>query len=152
MATFLASSSISSKTRMLLQHLHCGFPATCRLAVCNARQCAPRGLSQLQFRSLVCSASSGTEGATAVTADSGASSSEKKGGNDQKGAASAEASKIASRAENFSRWYLDVIREAELADYGPVRGTMVIRPYGYAIWEAIQVCDCLSAAWNVGRS
>jgi len=32
------------------------------------------------------------------------------------------------------RWYLDVIREAELADYGPVRGTMVIRPYGYAIW------------------
>ena len=146
---------------MLLQHLHCGFPATCRLAVCNARQCAPRGLSQLQFRSLVCSASSGTEGATAVTADSGASSSEKKkqgnqkkkkGGNDQKGAANAEASKIASRAENFSRWYLDVIREAELADYGPVRGTMVIRPYGYAIWEAIQVCDCLSAAWNVGRS
>ncbi|CAI5457661.1 unnamed protein product [Closterium sp. Yama58-4] len=55
-----------------------------------------------------------------------------------KGAASAEASKIASRSENFSRWYLDVIREAELADYGPVRGTMVIRPYGYAIWEAIQ--------------
>ncbi|CAI5475801.1 unnamed protein product [Closterium sp. Yama58-4] len=54
------------------------------------------------------------------------------------GAASAEASKIASRSENFSRWYLDVIREAELADYGPVRGTMVIRPYGYAIWEAIQ--------------
>ncbi|CAI7922335.1 unnamed protein product [Closterium sp. NIES-53] len=55
------------------------------------------------------------------------------------GAGSADASKIASRSENFSRWYLDVIREAELADYGPVRGTMVIRPYGYAIWEAIQV-------------
>ncbi|CAI7809330.1 unnamed protein product [Closterium sp. NIES-53] len=54
------------------------------------------------------------------------------------GAGSADASKIASRSENFSRWYLDVIREAELADYGPVRGTMVIRPYGYAIWEAIQ--------------
>jgi len=35
-------------------------------------------------------------------------------------------------------WYLDVIREAELADYGPVRGTMVIRPYGYGIWEHIQ--------------
>lgn len=35
-------------------------------------------------------------------------------------------------------WYLDVIAAAELADYGPVRGTMVIRPYGYAIWEAIQ--------------
>ena len=34
------------------------------------------------------------------------------------------------------RWYLDVVREAELADYGPVRGTMVIRPYGYAVWCA----------------
>lgn len=33
------------------------------------------------------------------------------------------------------RWYLDVIREAELADYGPVRGTMVIRPHGYAVWR-----------------
>ena len=31
------------------------------------------------------------------------------------------------------------MREAELADYGPVRGTMVIRPYGYALWEALQV-------------
>jgi prolyl-tRNA synthetase len=31
-----------------------------------------------------------------------------------------------------------VVRDAELADYGPVRGTMVIRPYGYAIWEGIQ--------------
>lgn len=34
------------------------------------------------------------------------------------------------------RWYLDVVRDAKLADYGPVRGTMVIRPYGYAIWRA----------------
>jgi len=38
------------------------------------------------------------------------------------------------------RWYLDVVRECQLADYGPVRGTMVIRPYGYALWEGIQVC------------
>lgn len=36
------------------------------------------------------------------------------------------------------RWYLDLISKAELADYGPVRGTMVIRPYGYALWEALQ--------------
>ena len=36
------------------------------------------------------------------------------------------------------RWYLDLIAKAELADYGPVRGTMVIRPYGYALWEALQ--------------
>ena len=36
------------------------------------------------------------------------------------------------------RWYLDVVKQAELADYGPVRGTMVIRPWGYALWEALQ--------------
>lgn len=46
---------------------------------------------------------------------------------------------ITPRSEDFNAWYLDVIANAELADYGPVRGTMVIRPYGYAIWEAIQV-------------
>jgi prolyl-tRNA synthetase len=46
---------------------------------------------------------------------------------------------VTPRSVDFSAWYLDVIAKAELADYGPVRGTMVIRPYGYAIWEAIQV-------------
>ncbi|KAL4186902.1 hypothetical protein AMTRI_Chr09g36470 [Amborella trichopoda] len=45
---------------------------------------------------------------------------------------------ITPRSQDFNMWYLDVISQAELADYGPVRGTMVIRPYGYAIWEAIQ--------------
>ena len=45
------------------------------------------------------------------------------------------AKKITSPAADFSRWYLDVIREAELADTAPVRGCMIIRPYGYAIWE-----------------
>ncbi|CAN4111335.1 unnamed protein product [Withania somnifera] len=45
---------------------------------------------------------------------------------------------ITPRSKDFNAWYLDVIANAELADYGPVRGTMVIRPYGYAIWEAIQ--------------
>ncbi|KAG2709824.1 hypothetical protein I3843_05G235000 [Carya illinoinensis] len=45
---------------------------------------------------------------------------------------------ITSQSQDFNAWYLDVIANAELADYGPVRGTMVIRPYGYAIWEAIQ--------------
>ncbi|KAF5198307.1 Proline--trna ligase [Thalictrum thalictroides] len=45
---------------------------------------------------------------------------------------------ITPRSQDFNAWYLDVIRHAELADYGPVRGTMVIRPYAYAIWEAIQ--------------
>ncbi|KAL5567941.1 hypothetical protein UlMin_024516 [Ulmus minor] len=45
---------------------------------------------------------------------------------------------VTPRSQDFNAWYLDVIDSAELADYGPVRGTMVIRPYGYAIWEAIQ--------------
>ena len=40
--------------------------------------------------------------------------------------------------QDFSRWYLDVVRRAELADYSPVKGCMVIRPYGYAIWELMQ--------------
>lgn len=46
--------------------------------------------------------------------------------------------KITPRSEDYSRWYLDVLREAELAENSPVRGCMVIRPHGYAIWEAIQ--------------
>src|SRR5678810_1419141 len=45
---------------------------------------------------------------------------------------------IPPRSEDFSRWYIDVVRRAELADYSPVKGCMVIRPYGYAIWELIQ--------------
>ncbi|CAA7059522.1 unnamed protein product [Microthlaspi erraticum] len=45
---------------------------------------------------------------------------------------------VTPRSKDFNAWYLDIIASAELADYGPVRGTMVIRPYGYAIWEAIQ--------------
>ncbi|KAJ6822339.1 putative proline--tRNA ligase, chloroplastic/mitochondrial [Iris pallida] len=45
---------------------------------------------------------------------------------------------VTPRSVDFNAWYLDIIASAELADYGPVRGTMVIRPYGYAIWEAIQ--------------
>jgi prolyl-tRNA synthetase len=45
---------------------------------------------------------------------------------------------ITPQSQDFSRWYLDVVRRAELADYSPVKGCMVIRPYGYAIWELIQ--------------
>src|SRR3990167_1593356 len=45
---------------------------------------------------------------------------------------------ITPRSQDFSRWYLDVVRRAELADYTQVKGCMVIRPYGYAIWELIQ--------------
>jgi prolyl-tRNA synthetase len=45
---------------------------------------------------------------------------------------------LTPQAEDFPRWYQDVVAKAELADNGPVRGTMVIRPYGYAIWEQMQ--------------
>ncbi len=48
------------------------------------------------------------------------------------------AKNITSPEKDFARWYQDVIREAELADSAPVRGCMVIRPYGYAIWELMQ--------------
>lgn len=45
---------------------------------------------------------------------------------------------LKKKSENLSDWYNDVILKAELADYSPVKGTMVIRPYGYALWEKIQ--------------
>lgn len=45
---------------------------------------------------------------------------------------------IADMHEDFPQWYTDVVLKTELVDYGPVKGTMVIRPYGYAIWEVIQ--------------
>jgi len=48
------------------------------------------------------------------------------------------ADKITPRNEDYSRWYLDVIREAELAENSPVRGCMVIRPYGYELWEGVR--------------
>jgi prolyl-tRNA synthetase len=45
---------------------------------------------------------------------------------------------LASQLEDFPRWYQDVLEKAELADNGPVRGTMVIRPYAYGLWERMQ--------------
>lgn len=46
--------------------------------------------------------------------------------------------KLPSQAENFSDWYNQLVLRAELADYSPVRGCMVVRPYGWALWENIQ--------------
>ncbi len=46
--------------------------------------------------------------------------------------------KLTKKSEDPSRWYLQLVRMAKLADYGPVRGTFAIRPYGFAIWERIQ--------------
>ncbi len=48
------------------------------------------------------------------------------------------ADRITKREEDYSRWYTDVIINAKMADYSPVKGCMVIRPNGYAIWENIQ--------------
>ena len=45
---------------------------------------------------------------------------------------------LTDQSDDFSRWYTDVVRKAQLADYAPVRGCMVIRPYGYALWENMQ--------------
>lgn len=47
-------------------------------------------------------------------------------------------SQIADIEKDFPQWYTDVVIKTKLVDYGPVKGTMVIRPYGYAIWENIQ--------------
>ncbi len=45
---------------------------------------------------------------------------------------------ITPRSQDFSQWYLDLVLKAEMADYGPVKGCMIIRPYGYAVWEHMQ--------------
>lgn len=50
---------------------------------------------------------------------------------------------ITPKTKDFSQWYVDVILKTELADYSPVRGCMVIKPYGYSIWEKMQqLLDC----------
>ena len=45
---------------------------------------------------------------------------------------------VTPKSKDYSKWYTDVITKAELADYGPVKGTMIIRPYGFQIWENIK--------------
>jgi prolyl-tRNA synthetase len=45
---------------------------------------------------------------------------------------------ITPKGQDYSQWYLDVVLKADLADYGPVKGCMIIKPYGYAVWEHMQ--------------
>ena len=45
------------------------------------------------------------------------------------------ADKLTPRSEDYSKWYTEIVQRAELADYSPVRGSMVLRPYGYGLWE-----------------
>lgn len=60
------------------------------------------------------------------------------------------AKKLTPRSEDYSQWYHDIIAAADLADYGPVKGTMVIKPYGYALWERMQhILDTLFKAKGV---
>ncbi len=49
-----------------------------------------------------------------------------------------EKEKLIKKSENFSQWYIDVILKAELAEYAPVKGCQIFKPYGYAVWELIQ--------------
>ncbi|CAN6209405.1 unnamed protein product [Urochloa humidicola] len=72
-----------------------------------------------------------TRGQASAAAGAAAPAASETRGGDREG-------QVTPRSVDFNAWYTDVIAAAELADYGPVRGTMVIRPYGYAIWEAIQ--------------
>src|SRR5215510_12678844 len=46
--------------------------------------------------------------------------------------------KLPSRSEDFSEWYNQVVQRADLADYAPVRGCMIVKPYGWTLWENIQ--------------
>ena len=48
------------------------------------------------------------------------------------------AQKITKQSTDFSKWYIDTVLNADMADYAPVKGCMVIKPYGYAVWEHIQ--------------
>src|SRR4029453_15581829 len=71
-------------------------------------------------------------------AEQGKTQGGKQGGGNQGGGKEGFVTEITPQSKDFSAWYLDVVRRAELADYSPVKGCMVIRPYGYAIWELIQ--------------
>ena len=45
---------------------------------------------------------------------------------------------VTPQSKNFSEWYNDVVKKADLAEHGPVRGTMVIKPYGFALWDNVK--------------
>src|SRR5260221_3166886 len=62
----------------------------------------------------------------------------------------ADKKEITKKSINISEWYNDVVIKAQLADYGPVKGTMIIRPYGFAIWENVQkILDSMFKEYGV---
>ena len=46
---------------------------------------------------------------------------------------------ITSPGEDFNKWYNEIVQRADLADYAPVRGCMIIKPYGYELWEGVRI-------------
>ena len=56
------------------------------------------------------------------------------------------AKEITSRTEDYSQWYLDIVKKAGLADNSPVRGCMIIKPHGFALWENMR--DALDAMFK----
>ena len=51
------------------------------------------------------------------------------------------ANKLTSRSTDYSKWYNEIVVQADLAENSAVRGCMIIKPYGYAIWEKMQACN-----------
>jgi prolyl-tRNA synthetase len=70
--------------------------------------------------------------------DSGTSGSKNSGGQKPQGGGKGNELKLTTREADFSQWYVELVQRAKLADYSDVRGCMVIRPNGYAIWELMQ--------------
>lgn len=93
---------------------------------------------QKQPRCPIRSLSSTTEASVSVSAPPAAKGNKAKQQSKAVAAPKQNEEAITPKSEDFSKWYLDLVARAELADYGPVRGTMVIRPYGYALWEQLQ--------------
>ena len=62
--------------------------------------------------------------------------------------------KLPTRSEDFSEWYNQLVLRAEMADYAPVRGCMIVRPYGWALWENItaQLDNLLSSRTEAAKS
>mmetsp|Transcript_36733 Transcript_36733/g.103655 ORF Transcript_36733/g.103655 Transcript_36733/m.103655 type:complete len:555 (+) Transcript_36733:95-1759(+) len=117
--TFLGSSGLRATTVS-------GRAATQRPAVGFAASCSVGRASRVSQLVVSC------------TAEAAPMSKRQQKKQQQEAAGKASEERITPKSEDYSKWYLDLVKSAELADYGPVRGTMVIRPYGYAIWEALQ--------------
>ena len=62
-----------------------------------------------------------------------------------------ELKNLTKRADNYSQWYNDLVVKADLAELSPVRGCMIIKPYGYAIWEKMQLPTTASVLQRMAK-